>query len=323
VTGRRLRSLVGALALCVVTLAPATASAQDMHVLLVTGVAGDLDHTTLFHTWAAGIVDSLEKSGLPDANIAYLADQPEQDRRIKARSTRENVTRALGDIAARARPGDDVCVLLIGHGSFDGREAAFNLPGPDMTAADFGPLLDKLSAERVTLVNMASSSGPFVDVLKKSGRVVIAATKTGGERNEPVFAKYFAEGLASDDADRDRNGRVSILEAFEYAQTKVKADYDQGGHIQTEHAVLEDGGQGKLAATVFLAPDKANAAIAQTADPQLRALLEQQRELNRQIAVLRLKKDGMDAAAYDRELEKLLTDLALKAKDIRDREAAR
>ena len=284
--------------------------------------AGDDEHTMLFHKWATSVVDSAKKSGLPDANITYLGDQPEQDpSHIRARSTRENVTKAFADVAARAKPGDDVIVLLIGHGSFDGHDAAFNLPGPDLTAADFGKLLDKLSAERVAFIDTSSSSGAFVEPLKRPDRIIVTATKTGGERNEPVFAQYFVEALGGEDADRDRNGRVSILEAFDYAQTKVKAYYDQGGHILTEHAILEDGSQEKLAGTLFLAPDKTTAAIAQTTDPELRALLEQQSDLERQVAVLRLKKDGMDPADYDKQFEKLLTDLALKTKEVRDREA--
>ena len=190
-----------------------------------------------------------------------------------------------------------------------------------MTAADFGLFLDKLSEERIVFVDTSSSSGPFVDALKKPGRTIVTATKTGGERNEPRFAQYFIEALNGEDADRDRNGRVSVGEAFDYALAKVKQAYDKEGHILTEHAVLEDGTQGKLAATLYLAPDKSKAAIAQTTDPAMRALLEEQASLNREIEALRLKKDGMDPAEYDAQLEKLLTDLALKTKDIRDREA--
>jgi hypothetical protein len=320
--GSRLTAYGFALAALAFALTPARAFAQDAHLLVITGVAGDEEHTAQFHKWATAVVDAAKKSGLPDASILYLGDQPEQDpARIRARSTRENVAKAFTDVAAESKPGDDVVVLLIGHGSFDGHDASFNLPGPDMTAGDFGKLLDKLSAERVTFINTASSSGAFVDPLKRPGRVIVTSTKTGGEKNEPVFAQYFAEALTSPDADRDRNGRVSMQEAFDYAQTKVKAYYDQAGTILTEHATLEDGSQGKLAGTVFLAPDKARAAIAGTTDPELRALLEQQSELERQVAVLRLKKESMDPADYDKQLEKLLTDLALKTKEVRDREA--
>jgi hypothetical protein len=313
--------LVGISLLLVGGLARA-AMAQDTRLLVIAGVGGDDEHTAQFHKWAGQVIDGAKKSGLSEADITYLADAPEQDQTHRGvRSTRENVAKAFADVIARSKPGDEVFILLIGHGSFDGKQAAFNLPGPDMTAADFGLLLDRLSAQRIIFINTSSSSGPFVDALKKTGRTIVTATKTGGERNEPRFAQYFIEALDGQDADRDRNGRVSVGEAFDYAQAKVKDAYEKEGHILTEHAVLEDGNQGKLAATLYLAPDKAKAAMAQTSDPAMRALLEEQASLNRDIEALRLKKDGMDPAEYDKQLEKLLTDLALKTREIRDREA--
>jgi hypothetical protein len=167
-------------------------------------------------------------------------------------------------------------------------------------------------------VNTASSSGAFVQPLAGPARTIVAATKTGGERNETRFAQYFAEAFDTDSADRDRNGRVSVQEAFDYAAQKVKAAYEQEGHILTEHATLDDSNQGKLASTQFLAPERSRTAAAQAADPALRALLEQRDALERQVAELRLRKDSMDAKQYDDQLEKLLTDLALKTRAIRD-----
>ncbi|MFL5335147.1 MAG: C13 family peptidase [Geminicoccaceae bacterium] len=105
------------------------------------------------------------------------------------------MTKAITDIAARCRPNDEVFILLIGHGSFDGKQAAFNLPGPDLTAGDFAELLSKLASQRVVFVNTASSSGPFVDALKGPGRTIVTATKTGGERNEPRFPAFFVEAF--------------------------------------------------------------------------------------------------------------------------------
>ena len=316
---RALRPLGLAALVAAVLLVGRAAAAQDTRLLVIAGVGGDDEHTAQFHKLAGRVVDGMKKAGLPDADITYLADAPEQDAAHKpARSTRENVVKAFADITAKSKPGDEVFVLLIGHGSFDGRLAAFNLPGPDMTADDFGVLLDKLANERVIFVDTSESSGPFVDALKKSGRTIITATKTGGERNEARFAEYFIDALTTDEADRDRNGRVSVGEAFDFAQTKVKQAYEKEGHIQTEHAVLEDGNAGKLAATLYLAPDKSKALLAQTTDPAMRALLEEQAAINRGIEALRLKKDGMDPAEYDQQLEKLLTDLALKTRAIRD-----
>jgi hypothetical protein len=321
---RKCRATLAAGVGLVLLLTAAAASAQDTRLMVISGVGGDDEHTAQFHKWADLVIDGAKKSGVPEANISYLADAPEQDAAHKPlRSTKENIAHAFADVTAKSKPGDEVFILLIGHGSFDGKESAFNIPGPDLTASDFGVFLDKLAAQRIIFVNTSSSSGPFADVLKKPGRTIVTATKTGGEHNEPRFAGYFIEALESDEADRDRNGRVSVGEAFDYATAKVKDAYDKEHHIQTEHSVLEDGSQGKLAATLFLAPDKARAALAQTTDPALRALLEEQAAINRDIEALRLMKDGMDPAEYDKRFEKLATDLALKTKAIRDREAAK
>lgn len=313
-------NIVAAAALCCAMALPA--AAQDTHLLVVTGVAGDDEHVAQFHKWAMALVDAAKRLGVPDTQVAYLSDKPEQDpARIRGRSTKDNVTKALADTAARAKPNDEVFVLLIGHGSFDGRVGAFNLPGPDLAVADYAKLLDKLALQRVVFVNTASSSGAFLQPLAGPGRIIVTATKTGGERNETRFPAYFVEALEGEAADRDRNGRVSTLEAFDYARTKVANAYEQGGHILTEHAVLDDGTEGKLAAMLFLAPRASRSAAAATADPALRALLEQRDALERQVAELRLRKDGMDAARYERELEALLTDLAVKTKAIRALEA--
>ena len=311
-----------ALALALVSICARPAAAQDSHLVVITGVGGDEEHTRSFHKWATTIIDAAKKKdGLADANISYLSEKPDLDASlIKGRSTREAVERTLADLAARARPNDAVFIVLIGHGSFDGRQAAFNLPGPDLTPADFARLLGKLASQRVAFVNTASSSGAFLPTVAGPGRVVVTATKTGGERNEPRFPEYFVEAFGDAGADRDRNGRVSILEAFDYAKARVTKTYEQQGLLLSEHATLEDGSNGTLASTVFLAPAQA-AQNVDTSDPAVRALVEERDAVERQIAALRLMKPSMDTAQYDAQMEKLLTDLALKTKAIRDLQA--
>lgn len=298
-------------------------SAQDTHLLVVVGVGGDAEHVKKFGGFAATALDAANKLGVLDANVTYLGENVEQGGgRMKARATRDNVTAAFADLAAKAKPMDTVFVLLIGHGSFDGRAAAFNLPGPDLTAADYATLLGRFPTQRVVFVNTASSSGAFVEALAGPARTIVTATKTGGERNETRFPGFFVEALAAEAADRDRNGRVSVLEAFEFASAKVKAAYEQDGHILTEHATIDDGNKGQLATALFLAPERSRTAAAQSADPKLRALLEERDTLERQIAELRLRKDALDPERYEQELEKLLTDLALKTRAVREFETS-
>ena len=126
----------------------------------------------------------------------------------------------------------------------------------------------------------------------------MTATKTGGERNETRFAEFFVQALDCEEADRDRNGRVSVLEAFDFAAAKVKAAYEKEGHILTEHAAhrrRQPGEAGGIA--VSWRRERSRTAAGQSADPALRALLEQRDALERQVADLRLRKDSMDQTA--------------------------
>src|SRR5262249_45235580 len=162
--------LAAGLVACLCVLAR-PAAAQDTHLLVITGVEGDDAHGDQFHKWAVALIDAAKKKGgLVDANITYLADKVERDpAKITARCTAENVKKAFADLAARARPSDEVFVILFGHGSYDGRVAAFNLPGPDLSAADYAKLLDPIRSSRVVFVNTASSSGEFVKALGGPG----------------------------------------------------------------------------------------------------------------------------------------------------------
>src|SRR5262245_27500866 len=98
------------------------AFSQDTHLLVIAGVGGDEDHVKAFNKYALAIIDAAKKHGLADANIVYLGENPDQSGgRIKARSTRDNVTKAFADLAMQAKAIDEVFIVLIGHGSFDGR----------------------------------------------------------------------------------------------------------------------------------------------------------------------------------------------------------
>ncbi len=297
-------------------------AAQETYLLVIAGVEGDAEHGEQFHKWAAAIVDTAKNKGaIPEANITYLGDKPERDTtRIRGRSVRENVTKVFADLAERARPSDEVFIVLFGHGSYDGRQAAFNLPGPDLAVPDYARLLDKIRSARLVFVNTASSSGEFAKALSGPGRTIVTATRTGGERNEPRFPEYFVEAFTGDAADRDRNGRISVQEAFEYAKAKVQQAFEKEGFILSEHATLEEGASG-TAATLFLDSEKGrSAAVSSVSDPALRAALEEKQTLEDQIAGLRLRKASMPADQYDRELEKLLTALAQKTRAIQQLE---
>jgi len=330
-----MRTLLVAAALVLVLVSPAWAQ-PGSHLLVVVGLGGDSDNAERFHRWASAIVDAArDRYGLPADDVIYLGEHPARDpKRCSGRSTREAVDQAAGLLAARARPGDRVFIVLIGHGASATGAARFNLPGPDLTAAEFSKLLDRFAAQSVIFVNTASASGGFVAALSAKNRVIITATLNEGERNQARFGEYFADGLSSLDADADKDGRVSMLEAFTWARGRVAESYERDGQLLTEHAVLDDNGDGKgsdtpgqpgadgsLARTVFLAAaPSGDGALANAADPELRALAVKRRALEGQIAALQAVKEKTDAAAYARDLEQFLLELARTNRAIRERQ---
>jgi hypothetical protein len=303
-------------------------------LLIVVGLAGDPEHGKLFHKWGATLAEASEKVGVSKDRLVYLADQvSEGEAKVNGRSTREEIEKALAGFAKSATAEDVIYIVLIGHGSFDGNAAKFNLPGPDMGAGDFDMLLRRLPTRNIVFVDTSSSSGPFVAALSAPGRTIITATRNGAEQFTTLFGGYFVEAFSAEGADADKNKRVSMLEAFRYAKGEVTRAYEREGLLATEHAMLDDngdkqgsqdpmptGGDGKLAAAMSLG--SAADAVPLPSDPKLRALYLERRDLERRVEALRLLKDSMDPAKYTSELEKLVTDMALKTREIRAIEGA-
>ena len=322
--------LCGVLALVSVLVA-APAAAQTTHLAVIVGLAGEPEHGEAFARWATTLVDASEKLGIEPDHRVYLADTPDIDpKRVTGRSTKAEIEQAFGKLAADAGSDDVVFVVLIGHGTFDGRTAKFNVRGPDMTPADFAPLLKSLRARHVVFVNTASASGPFMDALAGTGRTIVTATRSGSERFATLFGGYFVDAFAGVEADADKNRRISVLEAFNYAKREVATAYEREGIMATEHALLNDSGgegvgdpapdgtQGRIAAIVSLGNANANDPL--PTDPKLRALYEARRDLERRVEALKLLKGSMPADRYASELETLVTELAVKSKQIRELE---
>lgn len=317
------RGLAPLVALAFAAAAPRV-SAQEGYLLIVAGLSGEPRYADAFHDWATALQAAAEqRAGLPRANIRYLGEKPERDKaRIDGPSTREGVLGELRGFAARARPGDTLTVVLLGHGSALSGEARFNLPGPDLTPADCARMLEPFALQRVVFVNASSASGEFLKPLAGPNRVIVTATKSGLEKNESVFGEHLAAAFAGDAADGDKDGRVSILEAFEYARKEVARSYEAGNRLQTEHALLEDSQQGALARTTFLAAP-ARAAEAAGSDPALVALERERRELEDRVEALKTRKQSLANDDYERQLEELLLALALKSEAIRSAKEAR
>jgi hypothetical protein len=304
-------------------------------LLVVVGLAGDPEHGELFHKWGAELAEAAGHLGIPQDHVVYLVDQPaEGEARVTGKATLEEINKTFDRFAKQATADDALYVVLIGHGSYDGKAPKFNLPGPDISAADFATQFKRLPMRQIVFVNTASASGPFVNELSGPGRTIIAATRSGAENYATLFGGYFVDALSGEEADADKNRRVTMLEAFQFAKAAVQRAYDKEGLLSTEHAVLDDNGDkvgspdpsttgadGKVAA--LMAIGSAADAMPLPADPKLRALILEQRDLQHRVESLRLLKDNMDPAKYQSELEKLVTDLALKTREIRTLEGAK
>ena len=297
-------------------------------LLIVVGLSGDPEHGELFQKWGTALAEASAKVGVTQDRLVYLADTKEPSGRVNGRATREEIDKALTAFSKTVAPEDVVYIVLFGHGSFDGQTARFNLPGPDITAAEFNTMIRRVPARNVVFVNSSSSSGPFVEALSAQGRTIITATRSGAEQFTTLFGGYFVEAFSSDTADADKNGRISMLEAFQYAKAEVARAYEREGLLATEHAMLDDNGDkngsqtpaatgadGKLAAALSLGSAADAAPLPD--DPKLRALYLERRDLERRVESLRLLKDSMPPAKYTSELERLVTDLALKTREIR------
>ncbi|HEY2434772.1 MAG TPA: hypothetical protein VGI12_19020 [Vicinamibacterales bacterium] len=317
---RTFRSVVCAI---VLVLAPVTSAfAQSTHLLIVVGLPGDPEHGELFAKWGATLsAAATEKLGIPKDHVTLLSDR---------QATRDAVIKALGTLAATAGEDDTVAIVLFGFGTYANKIAKFNLPGPDMTPEDFAVPLSKLKSKRLIFVDTTSASSPFIEALSGPGRVIVTATRTGGEMYATLFGGPFVEAFSTEAADADHDGKVSILEAFDYARKAVAASFQREGLLPTEHPLLDDNGDkegtlepsrdGKEGARAAVLSLGALHQPSLPTDEKLRALYLERQDLERRIDALKLLKSGMDPAKYASELEKLATDLALKSRQIREAE---
>lgn len=288
--------------------APIAAAAQQTHLLVIQGLSGEPQYRKQYDSTVATVVKAArQRWNVTDANMTLLSEVASPAMRVQ-RATKEAVAAAMLAIAGRAQPGDVVLVLLLGHGSGEGGASKVNLPGVDPTAADFAIWLTGLARQTIVFVNAASGSGDFVAVLRGPGRVVVTATKSAMERNESVFAPHFAAGLTGNAGDADKDGRVSVMEAFRYATREVARVYETTNRMQTEHAQVSD---------TTLAMRVAFGGSAASTDPRVVALVAERQALETQVAALRAKKAGMTPDAYDKELERLLLAIAEKTQAIR------
>lgn len=202
-------------------------------VIVVVGAAGEEEYGESFVKWAASWEEASRRAGAQHVTIGLQTNNPVPDR--------ERLQLAL---ANEAKEGyTELWLVFLGHGTFDGKEAKFNLRGPDISASE---LLTWLQPFRrpLAVIDAASSSGPFLNKLSATNRVVITATRSGAEVNYARFGEFLSEAIAKPEADLDKDGQTSLLEAFLMGARQVAEFYSTEGRLATEHALLDDNGDG-------------------------------------------------------------------------------
>jgi len=284
--------------------------------VIISGISGEETYSTRFAKWSADLHAALiDRLGFAEDHLTALTEKPaENERPCTAEAVRDTFARLRNSV----KPDNQVFIFFIGHGSFDGKLAKFQIIGPDLTAADYAQMINNLPTRKVVIVNMASASGEFIKPLSGAGHIVITATRSGQEQIATRFAEYFIAALGNPEADTDKNGRVSALEAFIYASKLTSGYYEQKGIMATEHPLLDDNGDGVGHAKA----EEGDGALAKTTyfdslplqqaggDEELAKLFTERLRLEGEIEQLKARKAQMKEDEYDAALEKLLIEFA-------------
>jgi hypothetical protein len=286
-------------------------------LVLVLGAAGEPEYSEQFSAAADLWQQAAQKGGLQLSVIGRNDDSSIDDR-----------TRLLNVLTNEAaQPGGELWLVFIGHGTFDGRAAKFNLRGPDISADELAAAL-KPCSRTLAFIDCASASGPFLNALSGPGRVIITATRSGYEANATRFGNYFARAIADPAADLDKDGQTSLLEAYLMAAREVEQFYKEDGRLATEHALLDDNGDKLGTPAEWFRGARAikSAADGKSVDgvrahqlhlvrgdrelvlsPEMRARRD---ALEQQLSALRAHKNGMKEDGYYDQLESILVEIA-------------
>jgi len=295
------------------------------HAVILTGPSVGDETISRFRQWSFSLHDILIRDyGYSSDTITLLLDKgkgssPDNDR-IDGACDQDTIFSQMASLRERVRDGDQITIFLMGHGSGRDDESKFNIVGPDITGDDFAAVLDDFDEQDIVIVNTTSASYGFSTSLSSEGRVVISATRSPAEKFDPIFSGYFIEALDQRNGDSDKNNRVSMLEAFNYARQSVDKWYEDQGRLASEHASLDDNGDalftinptafeadGRLAEIAYI-----DVLMADNEDlsPQQLVLKARVQELERAVFILRGRKADFLEDDYWAQMEELLIDLA-------------
>ena len=224
---------VHAFLLVLISVAAVSPAEERQHVIVVIGAEGTAEYGQMFSEWADQW-QSAATAGDASCDVIGRDDSGDQLAELQQKIS----------AAAAIKTAEPLWLVLIGHGTFDGRVARFNLRGPDLSAAAMAELL-AVSQRPVAVINCSSCSAPFINALSGPNRTVITGTKDGGEIQFTRFGRYMADGIGNLEADIDRDGQTSLLEAWLFAARRTDEYYKSDGRLATEHSLLDDTGDNK------------------------------------------------------------------------------
>lgn len=311
--------------LAVMALLTATgAAAEQRWAIVLSGASGGPKYADQMREWRTTIQGALvERYGFTADHVRVFVDETVKTGEM---GTAENVRRTIAQLRKEMSREDLLLLILLGHGTYDGDVAKFNLVGPDLTAVEWAGLLNGLPGQ-LAIVNTTAASFPFLERLSGANRVVITATDSAAQKYATVFPDYFAKAMRDVSSDIDKNGRTSLFEVFAATSAAVKQHYEQRGQLATERAVFDDNGDGIGREAEAPGPDGGVARLfyldaelpAAANDPELAGLLRRRRELELAAEGLKQKKSTMPAPTWEAEYEKLMIELARVSREIRSR----
>lgn len=290
---------------------------QNKFALIIKGASGEASYAKQFDDWTTQLKKVLsERFGFPEKQLILLTETPKSSAELPA--TAQQVRLTFGSLKSSLASDNVLFVFFIGHGSFDGKEAKFNLVGPDLSALEYSNLLATLPTKRIVIFNLSSASGEFIKSLSAKGRVIVTATRNGQEQNATHYPEFLLRALDADDVDTDQDGHISILEAFNYANRLTAEFFTRAGRLASEHALLDDngdgmgrekadGGEGLLARATYLDSLNVEEAAANVATAKM---LRERTRLEGEIEELISKKSSLSETEYEANLERLFIELA-------------
>jgi len=302
------------------------------YALIIVGATSDQEHSERFQEWALNLRRSLKDDyGYPVKQLSLLlGDEDKSSFSVNGSSRVKSIQAAIKRLAVKIKNNDQLLVVLIGHGTGSGKQAKFNIAGPDITGADFAKMLEEIATKNIVVVNTASASHDFSQRLSLAGRIIVSATRSRAEKYDTIFPLYFVEGLQDQKADRDKNNRVSILEAFNYANAQVTNFYRDNDTLASEHAGLDDNGDGVFSIKPGVQVDGRLAEVAYidsvaggagALSPEGAKLRVQMDNIERDIFMLRASKKALTEEEYWQQIEPLLIQLAKTTREFDAKQA--